>query len=146
MYDENADRLTLSAQRRAGQYTGACRSRRWQPGPVGDVWIDIVEVGNVDLAILDIRLENDDDEKDLSGLLLVKEMAHSVPKIILTGFPSYETVRDALQPSLEGLPVAVNFVAKQEGAEAMLRAVRVALMLRDVFVVHGHDEAATGCS
>jgi len=96
--------------------------------------------GGINLAILDIRLENDDDERDLSGLWLAKETAEKVPtivtsgfmeqmvpKIILTGFPSYENVREALAPRVGGLPAAVDFVAKQEGPEALLAAVRRAL-------------------
>lgn len=82
-----------------------------------------LEIGGIDLAILDIRLVNDNDEKDTSGLTLAKEVARTVPKIILTGFPSYEYVREALRPQLEGLPAAVDFVAKQEGPEALMRAI-----------------------
>jgi predicted nucleotide-binding protein len=96
---------------------------------------------HVDLAILDIRLENDNDEKDLSGLVVAKNVALAVPKIMLTGFPTVETVREALSPALQGHAAAVDFVAKYEGPEALLRAVRTAL-LRNVFIVHGHDKAA----
>jgi len=86
-----------------------------------------LEVGGIDLAIVDIRLENDDDEKDINGLILTKEVGRSVPKIILTGFPSYEYVREALGPQLNGLPAAVDFIAKQEGPEALLRVIGKAL-------------------
>jgi CheY-like chemotaxis protein len=84
----------------------------------------LLERGEMNLAILDIRLENDDDEKDISGLILAREVGHSIPKIILTGFPCHDHVREALGPQLRGLPAAVDFVAKQEGPEALLRAVR----------------------
>lgn len=86
-----------------------------------------LESGKIDLAILDIRLENDEDEKDVSGLTLAKDVARTVPKIILTGFPSTEAAREALRPQLDGLPAAVDFVDKKEGREALLRAVRNAL-------------------
>src|SRR5258706_10680507 len=79
-----------------------------------------LEQGNIDLAILDIRLENDDDEHDLSGLRLAKESASLIPTIvasgylekwiptiILTNFPKYEEVREALAPKVGGLPPAV---------------------------------------
>jgi DNA-binding response OmpR family regulator len=76
------------------------------------------------LTILDIRMVNDDDEKDTSGLTLAKDPAYrSIPKIILTGFPSYQYVREALGPALDGLPPAVDFLSKQEGPEAMIQAV-----------------------
>ncbi|MGA9349745.1 MAG: TIR domain-containing protein [Anaerolineae bacterium] len=106
-----------------------------------------LEIGGIDLAIIDIRLEDDDDEKDTSGLVLARDVARSVPKIILTGFPSYEYVREALRPQLDGLSAAVDFVTKQEGPEAMLAAVERFLLKEEsahqrVFIVHGHDEAA----
>lgn len=92
-----------------------------------------MEQGQVDLAILDLRLINDDDEKDSSGLSVAKESASSVPKIILTRFPTVEAMREALGPALDGLPPAVDFVAKQEGPQALLTAVRKALKLESGF-------------
>ena len=78
----------------------------------------------IHLAILDIRLVNDDDEKDSSGLMIAKQSEYrAVPKIILTGYPSYQQVRDVLGPVAEGLPPAVDFLAKEEGHAAMLEAV-----------------------
>lgn len=93
----------------------------------------IVEQGQVDLAILDLRLINDDDKRDFSGLNVAKESVPSVPKIILTGFPTIEAVREALGPALDGLPPAVDFVAKQEGPQALLTVVRKALKLESEF-------------
>jgi len=90
-----------------------------------------LELGGIDLAIVDIRLENDDDPKDTSGLVLAREAARSVPKIILTGFPSYEYVREALKPQLDGLPAAVDFVGKQEEPEALLAAIQRALLVSE---------------
>jgi CheY-like chemotaxis protein len=84
----------------------------------------ILEQGWIDLAVIDIRLMYDDDEKDVSGLTLVREPTYrAVPKIILTGFPTYHAVREALGPTVDGLPPAVDFLAKQEGPEALINAV-----------------------
>jgi predicted nucleotide-binding protein len=101
--------------------------------------------GKIDLAILDIRLKDDGDEKDTSGLVLAKEVALSVPKIILTGYPSYETAREALGSSkINGLPPAVDYISKLDGPENLLEAVKKALLgrVQDVFIVHGHDTVA----
>ena len=87
----------------------------------------ILEQAVVDLAILDLRLNDDDDDKDISGLTLAKETSSTIPKVILTNFPTIEAVREALGPNSDGIPSAVAFVSKQEGPEAMLRAVRRAL-------------------
>ena len=94
-----------------------------------------------DLAILDIRLENDRDEKDISGLLLARDNAHSVPKIMLTGYPSLETLRHSLSGLMPGGAVAVDYVTKSDGPEALLEAVR-AVLQQKIFVAYGHDEDA----
>ncbi|MFP5262401.1 MAG: winged helix-turn-helix domain-containing protein [Blastocatellia bacterium] len=78
----------------------------------------------VHLAIIDIRLVNEHDEKDVSGLTLAKKADYKhVPKIILTKHPTYEAVREAMSGALEGLSPAVYFLAKDEGAQAMVDAV-----------------------
>jgi CheY-like chemotaxis protein len=94
---------------------------------------NILEQRNIDLAILDLRLLNDKDDKDFSGLDLAKRVAPSIPKIILTRFATVEAVREALGPQLESLPPAVDFIAKQEGPQALLTAVRKALKLLSRF-------------
>jgi hypothetical protein len=83
----------------------------------------LLELGGIDLAILDIRLTDDADEKDRSGLAIAREVAPLVPKIILTAYPSYKFVREILQPRADALPPAVDFVAKQDGPEAMMASV-----------------------
>ena len=102
---------------------------------------DILTHTHVDLAILDLRLENDHDEQDVSGLTLAQSTAASVPKILLTQFPSLDSVRTALGRSATGGPAALAYVAKEEGPEALLSAVHRVLQQK-VFVVHGHDDAA----
>lgn len=91
--------------------------------------VKILERGGVDLAIVDIRLVNDNDEKDTSGLNVVKKYAPEVPKVLLTRWPRYEDVREALSGQLDGLPSAVDFVAKQEGVQSLLTAINRALHL-----------------
>jgi DNA-binding response OmpR family regulator len=82
----------------------------------------------IHLAILDIRMVDDDDAKDISGLTLAQDPAYKhITKIIFTGFPSYEYAREAMKPSSDGLATAVTFLAKKEGAGAMVNAVREAL-------------------
>jgi len=84
--------------------------------------------GNVNLAILDIRLVDDDDEKDVSGLALAKAAAYrDIPKIILTGFPTPNAVVDALKVRPDRSRPALDFLEKKEGHEAMLIAVEQAL-------------------
>jgi predicted nucleotide-binding protein/DNA-binding response OmpR family regulator len=96
---------------------------------------------NIDLAILDLRMVDNQDEKDVSGILVAKLAGRYVPKIILTLYPSVSTAVEAMKPSLRGLPPAVNYIGKEEGHERLLQAVEEALKLR-VFIVHGRDNDA----
>jgi len=83
---------------------------------------------SVMLAVLDIRLVDDDDEKDNSGLILAEDTAYrEIPKIILTGFPSTDSVREALKLGEFGIPPAIDYLEKGQGWEAMLEAVDQAL-------------------
>jgi DNA-binding NarL/FixJ family response regulator len=93
----------------------------------------LLEKGGIDLAIIDLRLERDSDERDMSGLMLAKSTDPNIPKIILTNFPTLDAVREALTASIDGLPPAIDFVDKAEGLEALLQAVRKALHVMNVW-------------
>ena len=84
----------------------------------------LLELVWVNVAVIDLRLRDDSDPEDVSGLWLAKNLKYlAVPKIILTRWPTYQAVREALGPSVEGLPPAVDFVAKQEGPRLMLESI-----------------------
>lgn len=89
----------------------------------------ILEDKRIDLAILDLRLREDTDKEDFSGLDIAKEVDLAIPKIILTQYPSASAERDALTVNSKGLPPVVRFVYKQEGSERLLQAVREGLAL-----------------
>lgn len=97
----------------------------------------ILNVEHVDLVILDVRMENDNDPQDRSGLVFAREIDCSIAKIILTQFPSYEDVRAVMLPP----SVAVDYLHKEDGPEKLLESVRT-IFRRNVFIVHGHDENA----
>ncbi len=85
-----------------------------------------------DLAIVDLRLMDNNDQLDKSGLWLAEEMmwASDVPHIILTGFTApAEHVREALKRNPEGKAPAVNFIMKREGLLVLLEAVQEALRI-----------------
>lgn len=82
---------------------------------------------NIHLAILDIRMENDDDDRDESGLILAKQKEYrSIPKIILTGYPIVKGVKGALKQQPDGFIPALDFVIKGDGVEALLNAIEEA--------------------
>lgn len=93
----------------------------------------ILEREEVSLAIIDLRLENDENDNDMSGLKLAKEVAPSVSKVILTLHPDYESLRNALVPGPDGRRVAIDFIyKKEEGADdSILDAVRKAVELSE---------------
>jgi hypothetical protein len=72
-------------------------------------------------------LREDDDENDTSGLEIAREVAPKIPKIILTAYPTWEGVKQAMAPNLSGLPAAVDFLSKSEGPDAIIRAIELAL-------------------
>lgn len=87
----------------------------------------LLSENHIQLAIIDLRLSNDNDERDVSGLTLAKKDEYEhIPKIMLTRYPTYQLVREALGAALEGVAPAVDFVSKKEGLKALLAAVEKA--------------------
>ena len=68
----------------------------------------------IHLAIVDVRLTNDDDPNDTSGLWLCEEMDPSVARIIVTAYPDWHLVRAALEPIQGRHRLADGFVTKPE--------------------------------
>ncbi|MCL4262426.1 MAG: response regulator [Anaerolineae bacterium] len=93
-------------------------------------WSALVEQ-QIDLAIIDIRLQDDMDDKDTSGLRLARAFMNgqAAPRIIITSYATVDTVREALQPNSNGARPALRFVTKQEGLENLLTAVQQAFQV-----------------
>jgi len=90
-----------------------------------------LENANIHLAIVDVRMQDDDDERDVSGLSLVtQEVYRSVHRIILTGHPSTDTARIALKPQPSGRGLAIDYLKKEDAPETFIQAVH------DVFAHH----------
>jgi DNA-binding response OmpR family regulator len=83
----------------------------------------ILEARRIHLAILDLRLTQDDDTKDKSGLALAKEVARAVPKVILTKFPTVPDVREALKLDASATAAAIDFLDKADGMEKLVATV-----------------------
>lgn len=84
----------------------------------------VVEQECPDLAILDVRLQDNTNESDSSGIEFAKQLDARLPKIILTKFPSWRMVREALSPANgNGMPLAAAFLAKDQGLPLLLQAV-----------------------
>ena len=76
----------------------------------------------IDLAILDIRLRDDRDEMDQSGIEVARAAKGGVPIIFLTNYPAPELVDRALSRGRDQHPLAEEFFDKREKPEELLRA------------------------
>lgn len=89
-----------------------------------------LEEERIHLAILDLRMRDDGDEKDISGLTLAQQSNPRIPKIILTAFPTWEMAREFLRLGENGLPPAADFASKLEGLPEFLQRVQKAFANR----------------
>ncbi|HID64518.1 MAG TPA: response regulator [Anaerolineae bacterium] len=80
----------------------------------------------VHLAIIDIRLTDDYDETDVSGLDLAATLDPAIPKIILTAYEDINLIIRSLSPDRRGTALAVDFVLKRLGPYKLLEAVEKA--------------------
>ena len=97
----------------------------------------------VQLAILDVRMEDDRDPQDISGLKLAEAKAHqTIPKIMLTAYLSKEYAEKALGAILEGLEIK-GMVNKADGPDTLLQAVEKAfthhVFVNDQLVIHWNE-------
>ncbi len=106
---------------------------------------EVVEVGSVEqaierlesktvtLAVIDLRLVDDNDSYDVSGFEVAKKARELViPRIIITVQPTMEMAWEALR-SVEGEPIAYDFVDKSAGPRAIL------VSIEEVLSIHGFD-------
>jgi len=78
---------------------------------------------HIHMAVFDIRMIDDDDENDISGLLMAKKEEYRyLPKIIFTAYPDYEYVREALGFK-DGYQPAIDFLSKDEGIDKLIETV-----------------------
>lgn len=97
----------------------------------------------VHLAILDVRMEDDEDPQDISGLKLAEtEVNQAIPIIFLTAYPSWEYAKKALGAASTGLQIA-DMVDKADGPDALLQAVEKAftnyVLVNDQLVIRWNE-------
>jgi CheY-like chemotaxis protein len=99
----------------------------------------ILKSGTIDLAILDLKLDDDSDE-DISGLDVARETAPTTPKIIVSNYSRVEDLINALGANLEGLPAVIAFLQKDRLALDLLPAVRHALEVKKTWLMKKQEE------
>lgn len=88
----------------------------------------LLETNHFDLALLDMRLD-ETDEDNTEGLDLaakIKERWPGVKIVIITGYGTSEIMRRALEPDAQGKKLAANYIPKTE-TEDLVQIVREAL-------------------
>jgi DNA-binding response OmpR family regulator len=77
----------------------------------------------VHLALVDLRMRDDNDPDDESGLEFVRDPQYeALPKIVLTAYPSHHTTRLAMLKNEKGLQSAVDYLDKRYVANELLPA------------------------
>ncbi len=99
----------------------------------------------VHAAVLDVRMIDEDDDTDVSGLCLATHPDfRNIPKLILTGFATIRHANEAMQPDAQGLPGAYGYIEKRETPEIMVRKVedlRARLRINDALRIHSDPRA-----
>lgn len=89
---------------------------------------EILHNQRVHLAVVDLRLRDDADNLDESGLTEVIEQGDpTIPKILWTTHPTWERVAKALGRRPDGGQLAFDFVAKRDGLDKLLSKIQEGL-------------------
>jgi len=73
-----------------------------------------------DLALVDLRMRDDNDPNDMRGLEIAKRAASmEIPCIIVTAFPTVELARKAMR-SVDGEPYAKDVITKAGGIQPVV--------------------------
>lgn len=83
--------------------------------------LEAVNANRFDLAIVDIRLD-ETNEEDVNGLNLafeIKKLDPNMKIIILTGYASIDLVRKAMEPNATGKRLADDFISKDKTDELL---------------------------
>src|ERR1044072_8076626 len=89
-------------------------------------------IGNhgAELAVVDLRLEEDEDENDLSGIHVAEDTDRTVPKIIVSNFASIKDAAEHLKLDLEVFPTILDFVHKSQISSRLIPSIERAIKLK----------------
>ena len=84
---------------------------------------NIVCTQDIDLVILDVRLLNDEDSRDRSGIALAKYIATVCPKItiMLSISESYEDVRESMRQMRANIMPAFDYVRRPVDGRSLVK-------------------------
>ena len=80
----------------------------------------IFETISIQLIITDIRVDDDGDVYDRSGLYFAQSIAQTIPKVLMTSYPSYDIIKKAFTHDYVDDAIGiVDFVDKAEGLKVL---------------------------
>ncbi len=86
--------------------------------------LDKLQTIQFDLMLVDVRLRDEDDPNDLSGLEIAKEASGlDIPTILVTSFPTVELARTALRSQALESPLARDFITKVGGPQVLVDSI-----------------------
>jgi len=98
----------------------------------------ILDSKAIDLAIIDIRLVDDNDSRDISGLALAEYADPKIPKIILSEYPTLDVVREAQLANI-GLPPSTDFLSKAEDIKDLPGTIKTHLRMAELAAHSSHS-------
>jgi ActR/RegA family two-component response regulator len=78
----------------------------------------------IDLAVIDLRLLNDDNPDDATGLFLAAELHPRMKVILNTGFANVKSVLSALRRDDLGEPAADDYIEKANGQDVLIAGIK----------------------
>lgn len=86
-----------------------------------------------DIAVLDLRLKDNTNDYDISGLDVAADSDRTIPKIIVSEYASEKDVAKGLKIDIDSYPAIVDFVEKGEIETKLIPAVERALRVKDTW-------------
>lgn len=84
----------------------------------------------VDLAVLDLRLIDDTDKFDITGLEIAGTSDRLIPKIIVSQYESPDAAAQGLKIDVEGYPSIIDFIGKADISTKLIPAVQRAMKIK----------------
>jgi CheY-like chemotaxis protein len=87
-----------------------------------------------DIAVLDLRLEDDTDDHDVTGLNVAEQTDRMIPKIIVSDYANISDAAEKLRIDIQGFPGIVDFVKKDRIETSLIPSIERAMKIRQTWL------------
>lgn len=88
---------------------------------------------NIHLALIDVRMKNDRDINDISGIEFASRIEFEyLPKLIITDFPNWKGTRLALSTVLKDPPPALDYLSKKDESGKLINVKDIIATIDDL--------------